>query len=271
MIRPRGDRPLIMGVLNVTPDSFSDGGEFLDVRSAIDHGRRLVEEGADIVDVGGESTRPGAPSVNVQTELSRVVPVIEGLVKHETRISIDTSKPQVAAAALNCGAQFVNDVTGLRDPEMVDVCAKYFCEVCIMHMQGDPRTMQSSPSYGDVVAEVAEYLRAQAAHAETCGIMPERIWIDPGIGFGKTLQQNLALLNHIGELSLTGYPVLIGVSRKSFLGKITGIENPKERLSATVSAEVLAFCGGAQMIRTHNVRATHEALQVAEAILEAQR
>ncbi len=261
-----------MGILNVTPDSFSDGGLFLDGEAAIEHGLRLVAEGADIVDVGGESTRPGAQPVDVSEELRRVVPVVSALARHGIAVSIDTMKPEVARAALESGATIVNDVSGLRSSEMRKVCAESGATVCIMHMLGEPRTMQTAPAYGDVVREVSDYLVGQAELAIREGIAKERIWLDPGIGFGKTVDQNLMLLKNLPKLVEQGYPVLVGVSRKSFLGKLGGSEEVPatmgDRLPGTLAAQVLAVSLEATIIRCHDVREARLSLQVAEAILE---
>jgi dihydropteroate synthase len=259
-------RPSVMGVLNVTPDSFSDGGRFVDPATAIDHGRRLLEEGANIVDVGGESTRPGAASVSAEEELARVEPVLEGLSGFP--LSIDTTKAAVARRALELGAVLVNDVTALRgDPDMVAVVADGDALVCLMHMQGEPRTMQVAPHYDDVVSDVLAFLEERLAFAVEQGIGEERICVDPGIGFGKTPDQNLELLRRLDELSALGRPVLIGVSRKSTLGKILGDAGATTGTTASsLAAAVAAFERGASMIRAHDVRETVEALAVAAAV-----
>lgn len=259
-----------MGVLNVTPDSFSDGGRFLAHRAAIEHGLRLAEEGADLIDVGGESTRPGAEPVALQEELRRVLPVVEALVARGVAVSIDTQKPEVAQAACQAGAVVVNDVGGLREPEMRRVCSEAGCTVCIMHMQGDPRTMQREPNYDDVVTDVGEWLIAQARLAESEGVKRERIWIDPGIGFGKTVAHNLELLRRIGELAVTGYPVLIGVSRKSFIGKVLGTnEAPlpiEERLEGTLAFQAWAQMQGVRILRSHDILASRRVIDSLTAI-----
>jgi len=255
-----------MGVVNVTPDSFSDGGLFRAPADAIEHGRRLFEEGAVMVDVGGESTRPGAAPVSAGDELRRIVPVLEGLAG--SPVSIDTSKAVVARRALELGAELVNDVTALRgDPEMAVVVAEGDAYVCLVHMQGEPRTMQAAPRYDDVVSEVLRFLEERIAFAVERGIREERICVDPGIGFGKTPDQNLELIRRLGELVSLGRPVLIGVSRKSTLGKILG--DPAATIgtiSASVAAAVSAFERGAWMVRAHDVRETVEALAVAAAV-----
>ena len=257
----------LMGVVNVTPDSFSDGGLFLDAQSAIEHGRDLVAEGADLLDVGGESTRPGSAGVSAGEELGRVGPVVEGLSGGGAAIAIDTSKRAVAEAALDAGAEIVNDVTALRaDPELAALCAERRCGVVLMHMLGTPRTMQEHPSYEDVVEDVKAFLAERIEFALACGVLEERIWVDPGIGFGKTLEHNLELLRRLDELRALGRPICVGTSRKSFIGKITGRE-VTDRLGGTIASNVLALMRGAEIFRVHDVRAVREALQVAEAIL----
>jgi len=261
--------PKIMGIVNVTPDSFSDGGHYLHIADAIAHGRQLSADGATWVDVGGESTRPGADPVTVDEEIRRVVPVVEALAADGIAVSIDTMKSQVARAALAAGARMVNDVTALADPEMLAAAADANAELCLMHMQGTPRTMQANPTYGDVVAEVREHLLDRASRARAAGV--DRILIDPGIGFGKTVAHNLALLRAISTFAETGYPVLIGLSRKTFLGKIVGSDaDPRpvgERSSATLAAELDAARRGAAVIRTHDVRALSDGLKVQAALL----
>jgi dihydropteroate synthase len=259
------ERPAIMGVLNVTPDSFSDGGRFLDPAPAVAHGRLLAAEGADLIDVGGESTRPGAEPVGEQIELERVLPVIEGLAGGPTPLSIDTSKAAVARAALAAGASFVNDVTALRgDPDMAGIVADAGAEVCLVHMLGEPRTMQDDPRYQDVVAEVRRFLEERLAFAVGMGIPEERIWLDPGIGFGKTLEHNLELIRRLDEIVAVGRPVVFGASRKRFLGALTG-RPEAERVAGTVAANLLAFERGAAMFRVHDVGPTLDALRVAAA------
>ena len=256
-----------MGVVNVTPDSFSDGGLFLDPEAAIAHGEELVRDGAAILDIGGESTRPGAEPVEEAEELARVLPVIEGLADLEVAISIDTSKAAVAAAALNAGAEIVNDVTALRgDPEMGAICADRGATVVLMHMAGTPRTMQESPTYDDVVAAVRAFLVERLEAAIAAGIAEERIWLDPGIGFGKTAEHNMELLRRLGELADLGRPLLVGASRKSFIGKVDG-SGPGERLGGTIAASVLAAAEGAEVLRVHDVAEARQALAVATAVL----
>jgi dihydropteroate synthase len=262
----RWPRPAVMGVVNVTPDSFSDGGLFVESFAAVEHARRLVGEGAALVDVGGESTRPGAPPVSADEELARVVPVLEGLVG--LPVSIDTSKADVARRALELGAEVVNDVTALRgDPALVEVVAGTGAYVCLMHMQGSPRTMQVAPHYDDVVGDVLAFLEKRLAFAVDNGVREERICVDPGIGFGKTPDQNLELLRRLDELGSLGRPVLVGVSRKSTLGKILGDPGATTGgLAASLAAAVAAFTRGAAMIRAHDVGETVEALAVAAAV-----
>ncbi|HEX4747208.1 MAG TPA: dihydropteroate synthase [Gaiellaceae bacterium] len=265
-IQERWPRPAVMGIVNVTPDSFSDGGLYVDPAVAIEHAQRLVSEGAAVVDVGGESTRPGASPISAGEELVRVVPVLEGL--SGLPVSIDTSKAQVASRALELGAELVNDVTALRaDPELAGVVADAGAFVCLMHMQGEPRTMQVAPQYDDVVSDVLAFLEERVAFAVDSGIAEERICVDPGIGFGKTPDQNLELLRRLGEISTLGRPVLVGVSRKSTLGKILGdARSTRGTLAASLGATVTAFERGAWMIRAHDVRETVEALAVAAAV-----
>lgn len=261
--------PLVMGIVNVTPDSFSDGGEWLEPAAAIAHGHALVAQGAAILDIGGESTRPGAEPVGEAEELRRVVPVLAGLAGAGAgaRLSIDTSKAAVAAAAIDAGATIVNDVTALRgDPQMAALVAERGCELCLMHMLGEPRTMQRDPRYGDVVADVRAFLAERLEHAVAQGIARERVWLDPGIGFGKTVDHNLELLARLDEIVALGRPVVVGTSRKSFLGKITGRE-PADRVAGTTAANVIALARGASVFRVHDVTDARDALLVAAATL----
>jgi dihydropteroate synthase len=259
--------PVVMGVVNVTPDSFSDGGEWLDPAAAIAHGRALVAEGAAILDVGGESTRPGAEPVGEAEELRRVLPVLTGLAGAGARLSIDTSKAAVAAAAIDAGATIVNDVTALRgDARMARLVADRGCEVCLMHMLGEPRTMQRDPRYDDVVDDVRRFLAARLQHAVEQGIAPQRVWLDPGIGFGKTTDHNLELLARLDEIVALGRPVVVGTSRKSFLGTITG-RDAGGRVAATIATNVLALARGASVFRVHDVAEARDALMVAAATL----
>ena len=261
----------LMGIVNVTPDSFSDGGLFLEAERAIEHGKHHAGDGAEIVDVGGESTRPGAAAVPAAEELRRIQPVVAGLVDAGVKVSIDTSKATVAEAALDAGARMVNDVSALgADPDLAILCAERGCEVALMHMQGTPRTMQQSPTYGDVVEDVRAFLATRIEAAVAAGISEERIWVDPGIGFGKTAEHNLELLRRLGELRDLGRPILVGTSRKSFLGKLTG-RDVSGRLGGTVASNVLALKAGAEMLRVHDVREMSDAVVVAQSILGASR
>lgn len=257
-----------MGIVNVTPDSFSDGGRFLDREAAITHGHRLAREGADLLDVGGESTRPGAAPVSAAEELDRVIPVIEALAGL-VPVSIDTAKPVVAAKAIEAGATMVNDVTALGDPGMAAICAEAGVEVVLMHMLGTPRTMQDDPRYDDVVGEILEFLRRRVETALDAGIDPERIWIDPGIGFGKTVEHNLTLLASIDRFAATGRPVLVGPSRKTFIGRLDRDAPEEARLGGTIAACLAARSNGAAMVRVHDVAEVSQALKLAEAIAAA--
>jgi len=255
-----------MGVVNVTPDSFSDGGRFFSVGAAVEHGLRLAQQGAALIDVGGESTRPGAEPVGTEEELRRVVPVIERLRAGTTAIiSVDTSKPEVMRAASAAGAGLINDVRALREPGALAAAAASGCAVCLMHMQGEPRTMQRAPSYADVVGEVRTFLAGRVAESIAAGLTPERLVVDPGFGFGKTLEHNLALLRRLGELAADGPAVLVGLSRKSMLGTLTG-RAAGERLYGSVALAVIAALNGARIIRAHDVAATVEALKVTAAV-----
>lgn len=258
--------PIVMGIVNVTPDSFSDGGRWLDPAAAIAHGLQLRDDGADLLDVGGESTRPGAAAVSEEEERRRVVPVVAGLADAGARVSVDTMKATVAEAALDAGATLVNDVTALRDSAMVRLVADRDCDVCLVHMQGDPRTMQENPRYDDVVADVAAFLLERADAAMAAGVRRERIILDPGIGFGKTVQHNLELLDRLHELVALGFPVLVGTSRKSFLGRIAG-RDTDDRLPGTIATNVLALARGATIFRVHDVAPVRDALAVAAATL----
>lgn len=258
--------PLVMGVLNVTPDSFSDGGRWQDPGAALDHALRMFADGADVVDVGGESTRPGSRPVSAGEELERVIPVIEGLrARIDAPVSIDTSKPEVMRAAIGAGACMINDVRALRVPGALAAAAELGVPVCLMHMQGDPPTMQAAPGYRDVVAEVMEFLQARAEACREAGLAPEKIVLDPGFGFGKTLRHNCALFQALPRFCALGYPVLVGLSRKSMLGAITGRE-VGERIAASVAGAVLAARYGASILRVHDVAETVDALKVLAAL-----
>jgi dihydropteroate synthase len=258
-------RPLVMGIVNVTPDSFSDGGQHLQRDAALAHAQRLIAEGADMLDVGGESTRPGARPVGIQEELDRVLPVIEGLRGVPVPVSIDTFKPEVMRAAISAGADMVNDINALQDAAAMKVVAASQVAVCLMHKQGNPQTMQQQPEYQDVVAEVGAFLRERSAAAEAAGIQRDRIAIDPGFGFGKTLAHNLALLRALNRLAETGAAVLAGLSRKSMLGTLTG-QDVAHRLPASVAAALIAVQHGANIVRVHDVSATVDALRIWNAV-----
>ena len=257
-----------MGVVNVTPDSFSDGGDFLDPADAIAHGKQLADDGAHILDIGGESTRPGAQPVDADEELRRVLPVIEGLAEAaKAEISIDTAKAEVASRAIDAGASIVNDVSAFRfEPELAQLVADAGVECCLMHMLGEPRTMQDDPRYDDVVADVKAFLEERMQFATAAGVSEERIWLDPGIGFGKTVEHNLELLRRLDEIVALGRPVVVGTSRKSFLGKLTG-KGEKERLPGTIATNVMALERGARVFRVHDVAEVADALAVAAATL----
>jgi len=263
------DHPIIMGILNITPDSFSDGGQYEDPLAAVARGRELVIQGAGIVDIGGESTRPGSAEVSVAEEISRVRPVVAGLARDlGMPISVDTRHPEVARACLGVGASIINDVSGFRDPAMVDVAASSDAGVVIMHMLGEPRTMQVDPRYDDVVAEVAAYLAEEAGILERAGIERERIAIDPGLGFGKTMEHNLELLRRLPEIAALGYPVVIGASRKSMIGMILGEPDPGKRLEGSLAVAAWAVTHGAHVMRVHDVTETARMLRVTSAIID---
>jgi dihydropteroate synthase len=261
-------RPHIMAVLNITPDSFSDGGEHFDENEAVAHGFSLALAGADVLDIGGESTRPGAQEVNEAEEIRRVAPVIRALADRvRIPISIDTYKASVAKAAIDAGARIINDISAGRfDPDILGVAAEADVPLILMHMKGQPRTMQQNPEYADVVAEVRDFLAEAAARAEAAGVRPEKIVLDPGIGFGKTFDHNLILINRLRALTALGYPILVGASRKAFLGHILGGTPPKGRETASAAAAALAAYNGADILRVHDVRRTWEALAVAHAV-----
>jgi dihydropteroate synthase len=261
--------PLVMGILNVTPDSFSDGGNFSQSETAVQHALTLIEEGADILDIGGESTRPNATPVSLQQELDRVIPVIETLTASNINIpiSIDTYKPEVMQAAINAGASIVNDVRALQEDGALDVVARSNVGVCLMHMQGTPQTMQIDPHYVDVVKEVSDFLKNRIEICQLAGIAKNRLVIDPGFGFGKTRAHNIALIQQLNILATFGYPMLVGLSRKSVLGQVTG-GDINARLHASVAAAVISAMKGANILRVHDVKATVEALKVVTAIME---
>lgn len=256
-----------MGIVNVTPDSFSDGGLCASTERALRHAVNLIEQGADFVDIGGESTRPGGAPVSMEEELRRTIPVVQALVgiNTHTPISVDTSKPEVMRAAIKAGATMINDVNALRSPGALEAVAEGGVAVCLMHMQGDPRSMQVHPKYNDVVAEVKDFLRARLNAAQAAGIPREKLIIDPGFGFGKTLEHNIELLRHLDRFTDMGVPVIAGLSRKSMLGKITG--NPvDDRVYASITAALLAAAKGARILRVHDVKATRDALAVYNAV-----
>jgi dihydropteroate synthase len=259
------DRPLVAGVVNVTPDSFSDGGRYLEPGAAIAHARRLTDEGADLIDIGAESSRPGASSVSTELELSRLLPVLEGLRDSPVPISVDTTKPEVMRAVIGAGAAMINDIGALRSPGALETAASTDAAVCLMHMQGEPRTMQREPRYGDVVAEVRAFLAERVAAAEARGIARERIVIDPGFGFGKTVAHNFELLRNLHRLAEMGLPVMAGWSRKSTLGAVTD-RGAGERLAASIAAALLAVQHGATIVRVHDVAATRDAFAVLAAM-----
>ena len=270
--RTLGPDPVLVGVLNATPDSFSDGGDFLDPDRAAARAATMLDEGAQVIDVGGESTRPGSDPVSPEVEARRVVPVIQRIMAGgpDAIVSIDTYRAGTAEAALGAGARVVNDVTALRgDHRMAGVVADAYCPVVLMHMLAEPKTMQRDPRYDDVVREVREFLARRVEHAVAAGVQEENIILDPGIGFGKKLEHNLTLLRRLDSLVELGFPVLVGTSRKSFIGKITGVEEAKERVFGTVAANVIACARGATFFRVHDVRPNVEALAVAWAVLNA--
>jgi len=265
---PLGQRTLVMGILNVTPDSFSGDGVF-DTDAAVARAWKFVEDGADILDIGGESTRPGSQPVPADEEMRRVLPVIERLIAQgfPFPISVDTYKPEVARKALEAGACIVNDIYGLRQPGMLELVAQFKPAVVIMHMQGTPQTMQLNPTYTDCVREISEFLQGQAEKAIAAGLPKEKIIVDPGIGFGKTVEHNLEILRRLSEIKALGYPVLIGTSRKSFIGKVLGIEVPAERIWGTAATVAVAIANGADIVRVHDVREMVQVARMTDAIL----
>src|SRR5829696_3858672 len=270
----KGPGPAVVGIVNVTPDSFSDGGDFLDPDAAAEHAVVMLDEGAEILDVGGESTRPGSDPVAQEEEIRRVVPVLERILalRPEAVVSVDTYRAGTATAALEAGARLINDVTALRgDPRMATVVKEAACPVILMHRQGEPKTMQKEPHYEDVVREVRDFLAERAEYAVAAGVRPENVILDPGIGFGKNLEHKLALLRTLDAVVDLGFPVLIGASRKTFIGRITGVQEARERVFGTVATTVLAYQQGATFCRVHDVRANREALAVAESVLHVFR
>ncbi len=268
-IAHRSRRPLVMGVVNVTPDSFSDGGLFDRPDRAVAHGLTLLEQGADLLDIGGESTRPGAEPVTEDEELARVMPVLEGLRRHsDAPISIDTSKPALMRAAAEAGADMINDVSALGAPGSLQAVVASGLPVCLMHMQGEPRTMQRNPRYEDVVGEVLDFFQDRLQTCLDAGVARESIVLDPGFGFGKSLDHNLALLHRLDELNSLGYPLLVGISRKSMLGALTGRKAPDQRVAASVAAAVIAAQRGAAIVRVHDVAETIDALKIWSALAD---
>jgi dihydropteroate synthase len=268
--RPAGSpfsagRPLIMGIVNVTPDSFSDGGLYISAEDALHHALQLIEQGADLLDIGGESTRPGSNQVSVEEEMLRIMPVVEALVKRNIPVSVDTSKPEVMRAAIAAGAGMINDVTALRAEGALEAVAAGGAAACLMHMQGEPHNMQVQPHYNNVVMEVKEFLQQRLDAAVAAGIPRERLVIDPGFGFGKTLEDNIELLRHLERFKDMNVPLMVGLSRKSMLGKITGSE-VGDRVHASVAAALLAVAKGASIVRVHDVKATRDALAVYNAV-----
>lgn len=259
--------PKVMGILNVTPDSFSDGGQFTNIDAAIAHAQQLINDGADIIDIGGESTRPGATPVPLETELQRVIPVIQALAKCGVALSIDTYKPAVMQAAIKAGVHMVNDVFALQQPGAIEAVQDSAVGLCLMHMQGTPQTMQLQPQYQDVVQEVRQFLQQRVSQLSAAGIAKQRIAIDPGFGFGKKTQHNLTLLKQLAQVRFDNLPILAGLSRKSILGQLAG-GDPSQRLYASLAASVLAVSHGANIVRVHDVKATVEALKVTAAVLQ---
>jgi dihydropteroate synthase len=259
--------PKVMGILNVTPDSFSDGGQFTNIDAAIAHAQQLIDDGADIIDIGGESTRPGATPVPLETELQRVIPVIQALAKCGVALSIDTYKPAVMQAAIKAGVHMVNDVFALQQPGAIEAVQDSAVGLCLMHMQGNPQTMQLQPQYQDVVQEVRQFLQQRVSQLSAAGIAKQRIAIDPGFGFGKKNQHNLTLLKQLAQIRFDNLPILAGLSRKSILGQLAG-GDPSQRLYASLAASVLAVSHGANIVRVHDVKATVEALKVTAAVLQ---
>jgi dihydropteroate synthase len=262
-----GERTLIMGILNVTPDSFSNGGQFQDAESAIQHGTQMAEDGADIIDIGGESSRPGSKPVSADEEQSRVIPVIESLAKQvEIPISVDSYKPEVARAALDAGAGIINDITGLADERMRSLAAEKKAPTIIMHMKGTPKIMQENPEYADVISEIMAFFRERIALAVEAGLPEEYLIIDPGIGFGKTLEHNLEIIRNLADFKTLGRPILIGTSRKAFIGKILGGLPPTERLEGTAATVAISIANGASIVRVHDVREMSQVARMADAL-----
>lgn len=259
------ERPLVMGILNVTPDSFSDGSRHLETDQAIAHGRKMVADGADIIDIGAESTRPGATPVQLQEELERLLPVIEGLREAGVALSVDTFKPEVMRSVLDAGADMINDIYGFRMPGALEAVSTSGCGLCVMHMQGEPRTMQQAPHYDDVVTEVREFLRERVETLRAAGVQPQRVVLDPGFGFGKNAQHNYELLGRLEELFFDNYPMLVALSRKTMIGHVTGRE-PDQRLGGSIAGALAGIARGAAMVRVHDVAQTVDAVKVWQAV-----
>ncbi len=257
----KSQAPLIMGIINITPDSFSDGSQYNTIKSAVERAEQMVASGADILDIGGESTRPGAQEVSIEEEIDRVVPIIKAIRQFNRPISIDTSKPEVMYAAVNAGAQMINDVRALQEPNALEMAAKLNVPVCLMHMQGAPRSMQSAPIYNNVILDVIDFLKLRMTACENSGIKKELISIDPGFGFGKTLEHNLKMLNELNKLTNLNAPILVGLSRKSMLGQITG-KKVDQRLTSSLAVALIAMQKGAKIVRVHDVEETHDVRQV---------
>ena len=262
-------RPMIMGVVNVTPDSFSDGGSYLDPQVAIDRAKFLFEAGADIVDVGGESTRPGAEPVSLQLERERVIPVVQELSRLGVPLSIDTQKPILMEEAIECGACLINDISGAQDPEVASIVARTNVGLCVTHMQGSPRVMQQNPSYQDVIQEVFTFLQERVLTLIRAGVNPSNIVVDPGFGFGKTFDHNLALLGNLNKFRALGHPILVGLSRKAMLGAITNKEDPLDRLGSSIASVIFAVTQGAEIVRVHDVNETKDAILAWQCFSEA--
>jgi len=259
------ERPLVMGIVNVTPDSFSDGGQHDDPDHAIQHAKRLIADGAHILDIGGESTRPGAPAVSMEDELARVLPIVEGLRDCGVPLSIDTFKPEVMRAVLDAGADMINDIYGFRQPGAIEAVAGSKCGLCVMHMKGEPRTMQDAPEYTDLLGEIGVFLGARAQRLRAAWVDPRRIVLDPGFGFGKTVDQNYQLLRRLSNLRVSSYPILVGLSRKSMIGKVTGRE-VGDRLAGSLAGALACVARGASIVRVHDVAETVDALKVWQAV-----
>lgn len=259
------ERPLLMGIVNVTPDSFSDGNQYIQTDAAIAHAQQLVAEGADILDIGGESTRPGAEPVSVQEELRRLLPVIEALRELNIPLSVDTFKPEVMRAVLDAGADIINDIAGFRDPASVAAVADSSCGLCVMHMQGEPKTMQKQPHYDDLYAEVRQFLLQRVQALRGAGVAPERIMLDPGLGFGKTVAHNYSLLRDLAAIQIESYPWLIGLSRKSMIGHVVN-RPPQQRLAGSLAGMLAAVARGAAVVRVHDVAESADALRVWQAV-----